>query len=148
MKTFAKQTFFAHSAQILSGLCLIHCLATPFVVVLLPSFAHFFGDELELWITLAVVPIAFAGFIPTWLKHRNSFIGAKFVVGLSLLVIGGTYFHVSHETVAAAAVEASIFAGLLTSKMFFSLAGASLLAYTMYRNNKHVHICHNPHHAH
>jgi hypothetical protein len=148
MTTFTRPVFYSRLAQLLSGLCLLHCLAMPFVVVLLPGVSPFFGDAFEFWITLSVVPVAAIGFIPTWLSHRNGFIAFKFAAGLALLVLGGTIFHESHESVVHAAEGTAILEAGFSARTLISLSGALLLGFTMFRNNRHVHTCHNPHHQH
>lgn len=60
-------------AVLLSGLCLVHCLALPALTVLLPFVsAELLADErLHLWLLAAVLPTSFAALTYGWQLHRH-----------------------------------------------------------------------------
>lgn len=146
-----KSSFFSYSraTQLLSGLCLIHCISMPLIIALVPGLSAFIHHDFEFWLTLSVVPLAIAGFLPTWNRHRNIPIGLSFAAGLLLLLAGGLFFSANaashaHDTTVS---QANIL-GSIPLHTIFSVSGALLLSYTMFRNNRHVHTCHNPLHKH
>jgi len=60
----------------LSGLCLVHCIALPVVLAVLPAVALVSHDEHHHWLHIALalvlVPVAFASLLPGFLRHRRS----------------------------------------------------------------------------
>lgn len=71
-----------------SGLCLVHCLALPIVVGVLPSLGlAFLADEVVHEI-LAFALIAFAGlaFIPGYRRHRDRRVLGLMATGLGLIL--------------------------------------------------------------
>lgn len=140
---------FSGLTHFLSGLCLVHCLAMPFLIVALPSVSGFLQHDAEMIITFAVLPFSILGFIPTWWKHKNRFIATKFVAALVLFVLGNTVFHDVHgPDESTTTMVASMLTSAANPGVLLSLSGALLMAYAMYRNNRHVHVCHNPLHRH
>ena len=85
-----------------SVLCLIHCLAMPFVVALLPFLGLKFleSHESHLWLGAIVIGLALVSIIPGYLKHKRKRILSGMIVGISL-VLAGSYlshiFHIIHE---------------------------------------------------
>lgn len=135
-------------SYIFSSICLIHCLAMPFVILLIPAFSHFLSDTFELILILSVIPISIYAFLPTWLNHKNSLLGTIFVIGVLLILI--SQFGMDHLH---ALDPAQIFASNDNTIKFISrtgvmISGVVLIALAVYRNNKHTHVCHNPHHHH
>lgn len=146
-----KTSLFSYSraAQLLSGLCLIHCISMPLIIAIMPGLSALIHHDYEIWLTLSVVPIAIAGFLPTWNRHRNIPIGLSFAAGL-LLMLAGSLFLSAGSTIQAhltAASQANVL-GSIPLHTIFSVSGALLLSYTMFRNNRHVHTCNNPLHKH
>lgn len=123
----------------LSSLCLIHCLITPFILILLPSISTFFSGWVELVLVIGIFPISMIAFFPIWIKHKNKIRLVEFLSGLSLIAIAQfiIYFH-EHG---GYSLE-SIF------EMLLMVLGTGLIAYATYRNRRHTHHCHNPHHVH
>lgn len=71
-----------------SGLCLVHCLALPVVVGMLPSLGiAFLADEMVHEI-LAFALIAFAAlaFIPGYMRHRDNRVLSLMAAGLGLIL--------------------------------------------------------------
>lgn len=123
----------------LSSLCLIHCLITPFVILLLPSVSGFFSGWIELTLVLGIFPVSMIAFFPIWIKHKNINRLMEFIAGLILVAVAQVIVY-SHEH-GSFSVE-----GIL--EMALMISGTLLIAYATYKNRRHTHHCHNPHHAH
>jgi hypothetical protein len=77
----------------LSGLCLVHCVLTGAILVLLPSLQLFFPHELFHKIFLLVLPLfAIIAFIPGYRRHGSMKIFFWALAGFSLLVLGAFAF--------------------------------------------------------
>jgi chromate transport protein ChrA len=84
----------------LSGLCAIHCLVTPLLILLLPSF-HFFQayslHEFDEWfhgILLVVLPVvAIIAFVPGYLRHRDWKVFGWSIAGFSAILVAIIAFH-------------------------------------------------------
>lgn len=131
---------------LLGGLCVVHCLATPFVIVLLPSLSQFFTETAEMIIVLSVVPIGVAGFYPTWIKHKNSKVHIGFILGMLALLVSQFTLHIDHTLVNTHMDFSSSM--MIGSKMGLSIIGALFMAWSMYKNHKHSHSCKVPEHVH
>lgn len=75
---------------VLSMICLVHCLATPFVLAFLPV-----GAAMGFWqhgfhqVFLTIIPfVALMAFIPGWKKHRDIRVWIWGGAGLALLTMG------------------------------------------------------------
>lgn len=134
----AVRSLFSRSSVVLSSVCLVHCLATPFIILAVPSISVFFSDTLELILIISVVPLSLAAFMPTWWKHKNVKLAVLFGLGLALVMISQFLFH-QH----ASSVESAQIPGMLS--MAF---GAAILAWSIYKNNRHTHVCDVPGHVH
>ena len=103
---------FDRIAIALSAICIVHCLAIPLVVAVLPLAAlglgggHFHG--LMLWL---VVPVSALGFGLGYRVHRRTDIVAVGIAAVVLLMIAGIYGHDRWPAAAEAAV--SVVASLL-----------------------------------
>jgi uncharacterized membrane protein YeaQ/YmgE (transglycosylase-associated protein family) len=128
----------SRSSVFLSSVCLIHCMATPFLVLALPSFSVFFTDAVEWALILAVVPVSLAAFVPTWLKHKDRGLLLRFLAGLTFVLVSQFLFHQHHHSVVS----------LQWPGMVSMAIGAFLMAWAIYRNNRHTHVCTVPGHAH
>ena len=85
--------FWDKAAVILSGLCLVHCLALPVLIAILP-FVDALGDEhLHAELLLAVIPISVFAFVIGFRRHRSLTVVAVGVLGMAVLALGGTYVH-------------------------------------------------------
>lgn len=124
----------------LSSLCIVHCLSLPLVIVFLPAIGTFFTETIELIFIISIIPISISGFLPVWLRHRTSKRLVEFLAGLSLLIISQFALHqrVDFHTFL---IESS----LLT---MISIIGTVLMAYAIYKNRRHTHVCRNPAHDH
>lgn len=134
----AVRSLFSRSSVVLSSVCLVHCLATPFIILALPSVSVFFSDTLELILIFSVVPLSLAAFVPTWWKHKNLKLSIQFGIGLVLVMISQLLFH-QHTTTDVA---------LHVPGMMSMAIGAGILAWSIFKNNRHTHVCNVPGHVH
>src|SRR5690606_36546826 len=90
---------------VLSAVCIVHCLAIPLIVAILPIAAlglgggHFHG--LMLWL---VVPVSAVDFALGYRVHRRVDVVAVGIAAVALLMVAGIYGHDQW----AAAVEAAV----------------------------------------
>ncbi len=94
-------------AMLISGLCLVHCLALPLLLALLPlAAASFVADEhFHRWLLLAIVPVSALALVSGCRRHRS----------LRVLLCG------------AAAVTLLVFAAYGNSMVGLSPLGESIL---------------------
>lgn len=133
--------FFAKISIALSSLCVIHCLATPLILVLLPAISTFFSESMEQILVLSVVPLSFIGFVPTWLRHKNFILMFTYIASIFLILFSQFFLHVDHGQLHGGDLPFGVW-----FKTGVTFAGALLLAWTVYQNNRHTHYCTHPHH--
>ena len=78
--------------QALSLICLVHCIATPVVLMLAPALAGFLGGWHPV-LLVGVVGTAAWAFIPGYRFHRNNSVLLLALGGVALLGTGVTFFH-------------------------------------------------------
>lgn len=80
----------------LSGLCVIHCIATPFLVFLSPWLASFFDSKWShLGIFIFIVPVAYFTFWRFYKNHRNK---KPMILGtIGILLLGLSLLSPGHE---------------------------------------------------
>ena len=72
----------------LSALCLLHCLALPLLVTIVPLFAQTAESELvHQLLVVATVPVSLRVIRKTFAVHRNRLFIAVVLVGLGLLML-------------------------------------------------------------
>ena len=73
MTTVGVQTFTDKMAMSLSLLCALHCLASPLIIVMLPTLAalRFDGEAFHLWMVLAVIPTSVYALTMGCKQHRH-----------------------------------------------------------------------------
>jgi ABC-type uncharacterized transport system permease subunit len=113
----------------LSAICLVHCLAVPVLVALLPIAAVSLGENqhfhgLMLWL---VVPTSFVGLSLGFRVHRRAGIVALGAVGVVVLILAAIYGHDVWRTDVEVAV---------------SVAGSLLLGSAHWMNFRVVRRCH------
>ena len=116
----------------LSGICMVHCILTPTVLVTLPlmSFAKSEWPHILLGGLLPLVTLA--AFIPGFRRHRDWVVMELGIMGLVFIIFAALDpFHFLNE----------VTEGLVTSVGSLTLIGAHL------RNRRHHH-CVDPTHAH
>jgi hypothetical membrane protein len=152
MASTAKRTLFrrysGNLSLFLSSLCLLHCLAMPIVLLLIPALSHILPPEFELVLILAMLPISLFGFVPTWIKHKDTRLGLMFVSGLTLILVSQFGMAHGHEHTATDLAANQVHMASFLAQTGIMLIGVMLLAWSVYRNNKHTHVCSNPHHHH
>ncbi len=117
----AKGGIFDHLAITLSGLCLVHCLLLPFIIVALPLLVQFNGKHFHLQILVAVIPVSLIAFAYAYPRHGNKTIIAWGLVGIAIMFIGGTIAHANYGAVADTTL---------------TMAGSVILATSHYFNNR------------
>jgi hypothetical protein len=86
---------FDRIAIALSAICIVHCLAVPVLVAVLPVAAVSFGEDqhfhgLMLWL---VIPTSVAGFGMGYRVHRLARIVALGAAGVVVLILAAIYGH-------------------------------------------------------
>ena len=79
----------------ISFICTFHCLAMPFVVVLLPTLAaiNLEDEAFHLWMVIAVIPTSLLALSMGCKKHRDYRVLLLGIIGLSLLIIAAFLGH-------------------------------------------------------
>ena len=77
----------------LSGLCVLHCLLLPFVLLALPFLGQLGEDHFHLQVLLLVFPISLFALGRGYRRHRNMLILLTGFAGLTLLAVGATLVH-------------------------------------------------------
>jgi len=78
--------------QLLSLVCLVHCMATPVLLLLAPTLAGFLGGWHPV-LLVGVVGTAGWAFIPGYRFHRSKAVLLMALGGVTLLATGVTLFH-------------------------------------------------------
>jgi hypothetical protein len=100
-QTPAKSTDWLDGAAIgLSGLCLLHCLALPFFVGVLPMLMPFAESHLHAQMLYFAVPLSIIAVGIGYARHRNPMVVVAAAAGLALLIAGATVAHGSLGIVA------------------------------------------------
>lgn len=146
--SLTSKKYFSRFSYALSSLCLLHCLAMPFVIVLLPAISQFMSETVENILILAIIPVSLITFLPTWIKHKNNRLAGMFISGLAFILLSRYRIHHYHEAALSDILANSEILLATISRTGLMIAGVSLLAYSTYKNNKHTHVCSNPHHKH
>lgn len=120
---------FDQFAIALSAICIVHCLAVPVVVAVLPIAAISFGENehfhgLMLWL---VVPTSVVGFGLGYRLHRIAGIVALGAIGVIVLAAVAVYGHSSWSE---------------TAEVIVSVGGSLLLAAGHWLNFRAVRRCH------
>lgn len=106
-------------AVALSGLCLLHCLLLPLLVAVLPFLGQWSDDHLHAEMLIIVVPVSVIALVLGYRRHRHSGIVIAGLIGLGILIVGGTIAHSAY--------------GLLADRAL-TVVGSLTLAATHYRN--------------
>jgi hypothetical protein len=107
------------AAIALSGLCVLHCLAMPFVLLALPFLGQLTEGHFHLQMLVVVVPVSSIALGLGFWRHRRISVMVAGGVGLLLLFVGGTWMH---NEVGILADRATTIAGslLLASAHFYN----------------------------
>ncbi len=109
--------------QALSLICLVHCIATPLVLMLAPALAGFMGSWHPLLLVGVVATAAWA-FIPGYRYHRNAAVLLLALGGVALLATGVTFFHDSFRAETA-----------------MTMSGAALMLTAHWKNRRLAKVC-------
>jgi hypothetical protein len=88
------------TAVVLSGLCLVHCLALPLIVVGLPFLSAIAEGHLHAQMLVVVLPLSILALGAGFRRHHDSRVMAAGAIGMLLLTIGGTIAHNQYGIVA------------------------------------------------
>ena len=77
----------------LSSLCLVHCLATPLMLLLLPAVSLGFAlpDSFHIWMLLTAIPVSILALRSGHRHHRQKLPAIAAITGLSLLGYGAIF---------------------------------------------------------
>lgn len=109
------------TAIALSGLCVLHCLSMPFVLVLLPLLGQFTEEHFHLQMLAIVAPASTIALGLGYRRHRHPGIPAGGVIGLLLLLVGATWAHSE--------------IGIVADRVI-TIAGSSILAVAHFYNSR------------
>jgi len=138
---------------LLSGLCVIHCMTMPIVLLAIPTLSTLFPAYLETILVFSIIPLSGLGFIPTWKKHKNNRLLQSYILGLSIIFATHIGFHfndIGHFLSGDHSLDGHnhVHAGFYFTESTFMIIGSGILAWTTWKNNRHTHTCKNPNHAH
>lgn len=105
----------------LSGLCVLHCLALPLLIVSAPFLAQFSEGHLHAQMLVIVLPMSAIALTMGFRRHQSRTIIAWGIVGMLLLVVGGTVMHARF--------------GIVADRLF-TICGAIILAVTHWHNSR------------
>lgn len=89
-----------------SSACAVHCLAAPFLFLLLPSFAKVWAHpSSHALMALAVVPLALTVVVKGYQKHRNRWVLGAAVGGIVCVLVGSALPYLPGGEVAAASAD-------------------------------------------
>lgn len=108
-------------AVVLSGLCILHCLALPIVLLALPVLAEFAEGHWHLPMLAIALPVSVAAIVIGYRRHGNRRLVVLGALGLALLVLGATVAHA--------------FLGP-TADRTLTIAGSLLLAWVHWQNSR------------
>ena len=86
-------TYLDRAAIALSGLCVLHCLSMPLLLVLVPFAAQLTGDHFHLQMLVLVVPASSIALGLGFRRHRRAEVVAAGLAGMLLLFVGATWAH-------------------------------------------------------
>jgi hypothetical protein len=114
------------AAVMLSGLCLLHCLALPFLLVSLPGLSALSEGHLHAQMLIVAIPVSAFALTFGFRRHGSAGVLAFGVLGMLLLILGGTVAHSYYGIVADRTL---------------TISGALVLAITHYYNSRLVRHC-------
>lgn len=115
------------TAVALSGLCLLHCLALPFVVGLLPFAGQVGNNHFHVQMLLFVVPVSVIALALGFRRHGRTAVLWGGAVGLLLLFAGATVVHDQLGTMADRTVTVAAALTLAVVHFFNSRLSLHLL---------------------
>tara|TARA_R110002110_G_scaffold104437_2_gene263399 strand:+ start:323 stop:727 length:405 start_codon:yes stop_codon:yes gene_type:complete len=128
MQTDTKRSVLDRIAVVLSSVCMLHCLALPFVLTLLPISQGAFLDEqtFHLLMLVLILPVSLIALTIGCRKHKDQLTIALGTIGLLVLALtaffGHDWFGITGERI-------------VTSMGGLILAGAHIQNYRICRHN-------------
>lgn len=98
-ENFSRMEGWMHNLAIgFAGVCGVHCLLTPVLLILFPIIGStFFVEEsFHLWMLLAVVPTTVLAVFLGCRRHKDKYVFLLALTGLSLIVVAAVWGH-GHE---------------------------------------------------
>ena len=79
----------------ISGLCAVHCLLTPLVIILFPilSGTVIAGENFHRLLLWVILPTSGLAVVLGCRRHKDTVVFALGMVGLSLLIVGALWAH-------------------------------------------------------
>jgi hypothetical protein len=73
-----------------SAVCVVHCVATPIALILLPALSRFLpgNESFHRWLVPAVFSIGMISFVSGYRRHRRKLLLVPLVAGMTLIAIG------------------------------------------------------------
>ena len=105
----------------LSSLCVIHCFATPLLLVLIPAgaLASFDLESFHFWMVIAVIPTSIYAIALGSKKHKQLYVALFAVVGLATLI--------------CSVILGEHYLGEIGEKLVTTIGGV-IVAYSHYKN--------------
>ncbi len=116
----------------LSGICMVHCVITPIILVLLPMMTFVRSEWVHLVLACVLPLVAFAAFLPGYRRHQDKLVIALGLIGLSLIIF--------------AAFDPLKILNLITEGLVTSIGSIALISGHL--RNRRLNHCDHPHHAH
>ena len=94
-----------------SVLCAIHCAATPFLLLILPTFGKVWSHPASHWLmALIVVPIALVMISKGYQRHRRKWIIGIGIFGVLFVLVGAVtpYFEKANQAASPAATSGEV----------------------------------------
>ena len=113
-------------AVALSGLCMLHCLALPVAIAVLPFLGQWSDDHFHVQMLIVVIPVSVVALALGFRRHRHTGVVVAGTVSLIIIIIGGTIAHDHY--------------GIVVDRTL-TIVGSLALAITHYRNfrlSRHV----------
>ena len=102
----------------MSGVCLLHCLALPLLILALPLPGLVAGEHFHAQVLAIVIPVSMVAIALGFRKHGDRRILVWAAIGMLLLIVGGTLVHASFGIVADTIV--TIAAGLVLAATHYA----------------------------
>lgn len=109
------------AAVLLSGLCVLHCLALPVLIVAAPLVAELAATHWHAPMLVVVVPLSIVAIVIGYRRHGNKTVPWLGALALALLMVGGTIVHYRYG---------------VTADRVLTISGSLLLAWVHWRNSR------------
>jgi len=114
------------TAILLAGLCVLHCLALPLVLVTMPLLQQYADSHFHLQMLIFVLPVSVVALVLGYRRHLHTSILLWGFVGMALLLVGATWAHSE--------------VGLIADRIC-TISGSLVLATTHYLNTRLARHC-------